>query len=379
MTSIRLPIPYTVYLSTQKNGKRVTSSVQGCEIGDFEIPDYRPDDVTIVASWDQAWGKENHIGIPALFESEPDEWKKAFQARPAMNRLILIGDTFYSPLKLVPRQAAATYLATDANLQSLLILSDQYSTLACSGEVSTFFGSSSPYRKNLVSSGYLKNVGIVVKPAYRGKTREGDSLEQVTAAMHGACQSMAVIDGMIWIPISEPCLRLSTSGDDAVLSVSHGPAVDSDGAMRFSLTDFAIAKEILDTHFSADKVAINVADIRIDIPSALRTSMEYDEVCRGLRRFHALTNLNLKVFSLECGTLWFDIKELIGTSIVDQEKVLDESVVEQAVAKVEQMVALLPHETVVDHFSVDRAVAIGRMLVDRWQFRPVDAVPSKGI
>ncbi len=382
MVSIRLPIPYTVFLSVERNGKVNKSQTQGVDIGDFEIPEYEPDDVKVIASWEQAWGSENAIGREPLFEAAPEEWKKTFQSRPALNRLIMIDGEFYSPLKLAPRDGVSTYLVTDANFQSAIILSSKiYETLACTGAVSTYFDQSSPYQRNLKSSNYLANEGKVINPSHKGKRRDGDTLEHVREAMKAILSNMAVIDGMIWTQIAEPVLRLSISGEEAALSVSHEPVGHIDTAMFFSIADFDIAVETLAANFTHDKIRINIADIQIDHPEVLRPSMEYDEAVRGVRRFFALTRASVAQYTKEAGKLWFGLKEILGDGIVSEDLTLSEGDMDKAVAMVEKMAALLPSEGIKDVHDRERAraVALAKLTVDRWRMRPVDAAPTKGM
>jgi hypothetical protein len=381
MVSIRLPIPYTVHMHTERNGKPNRTTASGVEIGTFTIPEYELDEIKVVATWEQKWGQENRIGHPPLFDSEPDEWKKAFQASPAMNRLIMIGDQFYSPLKQSLRNEVGTYLTTDGNFLSAMIASTQtYETVICQGAVSTYFGKSSAYQTNLQKSGYSHNDPQPVKPSTKGKQRDGDTLEHVREAMQQVLASFALIDGMLWVPISEPSLRLASNTTEATLAVSHGPSDASyDHAMFFSLSDFDIAVDILSSHFDHDKIRIDVADIRIVHAENLQPSMEYDEAVRGVRRFFSLTRSSVPTYSKQAGSLWFGLKELLGDGIASEQLSLSEDKMESAVDMVEKMAGLLPAEKVSDERDRDRAVALAKIAVDRWRLRPVEAAPTKGM
>jgi hypothetical protein len=381
MVSIRLPIPYTVHMHTERNGKPNRTTASGVEIGMFTIPEYNLDEVKVVATWDQKWGQENRIGHAPLFDSQPDEWKKAFQASQAMNRLIMIGDQFYSPLKQSLRKEVGTYLTTDGNFLSAMIAStDIYETVTCQGAVSTYFGKSSPYQMNLQKSGYSHNDPKPVKPSSKGKIRDGDTLEHVREAMQQVLGSFALIDGMVWVPINEPTLRLGSNSTEASLTVSHSPSEASyDHAMFFSLSDFDIAVDILSSHFEHDKVRINVANIRIAHAENLQPSMEYDEAVRGVRHFFALTRSSVPTYTKQAGSLWFQLKELLGDSISSGQQSLSETTMETAVDMVEKMAALLPAEKVKDERDRDRAVSLAKIAVDRWRLRPVEAAPTKGM
>jgi hypothetical protein len=149
--------------------------------------------------------------------------------------------------------------------------------------------------------------------------------------------------------------------------------------MFFSLSDFDIAVDILSSHFEHDKVRINVANIRIAHAENLQPSMEYDEAVRGVRHFFALTRSSVPTYTKQAGSLWFQLKELLGDSISSGQLSLSETTMETAVDMVEKMAALLPAEKVKDERDRDRAVSLAKIAVDRWRLRPVEAAPTKGM
>lgn len=374
MATIRLPIPYTVHVKTSRNGKDKHDTVAACEIGEFSIPEHDVEDLMIVGSWHQVWGVENYIGRDKLFDAEPGEWKKQFQAEPALTRLVLIDGKFYSPLKAAPRDGAASFLLTDANLNSMLVMSDVYQGLSCSGYALSYFERGNPFRKNLVASDYLQNPGKPVSPSHKGKTRTHDTLGQVREHMTNLFGSLSVVDGMIWGEIDEPVLCLHQTREGVKLSIGmHGSWSGSDSVMYFSLNDYSIAKCIIDEHFSNGKVEIEVEYLKIDLPEALRPSMEYDEVVRAVRRFRDLTKSSLSTYTKDTGRLWFEMNELL------QAAELPEKIVEDVVSKVDIMAARLPDEKVKDHDEASRAVRLAKLTVDRWNLRPVDAKPAMGM
>lgn len=373
MTLVKLPIPYTIKVENQRLKTVKQESLGACDVREFEVPEYGVDDVIVVASWHQRWGRENYIGQQPLFSAEAGEWKKQFQAEPALSRVVMIDGKFYSPLKLAPRDGTATYLMTAENFESAMRLTDVYEMLSTTGEALTYFDKKSPFRQNLEKSGYLKDEGRPVLPSHKGKTRVSDNLEIVGEMVASYLSELAVVDGVVFGQIAEPVLVLRHNDADATLSVGSADRFASaESEMYFNINDYDIACDFLGEHF-AGKFSLNVAAVQIDLPEAFGPSKEYDQVISAIPSFLNATRSDLPTYTEETGMAWYEIQALHA------EKPLSEERIEAIVDHIEIMVTRLPQETVKYEDLTPKRVRLGAMIADRWRMRPVGAKPNAGV
>lgn len=364
---ITLPIGYQIQARSARSKTASAITVYASRDVEFEIADYQPQEVHVVAEWHQRFGR--HEIPPAAEHVVGGKWSDHFSSDGSLVRLIMVNNRYYAPIHLVEKSPGPAMspkaVLSDAMISA--IMTKGFSYLVDDEPVDMF----SPFRKMLEQANYSPYRAIHEVPDLTGKIIEVSTLESVRAKMNAICEDLILVDGAVFREVSEPVLivRVCREDDEERVWLMVGSRKDyawPSREMYFPLSQYDVALRHVGEYWPEDRTTISVQNMSVFDPDGLTGDLERVEADRSVRHFVQKTGNILPLIEQNKAILWYQMRDGLRSS--------SQPLVEEEVDQYCQMVQdFVDQVKDVEDLSADDRMVLrfGSILAERWNLRPL--------
>ncbi len=362
-----LPVGYSGKIYRQNARMPDLRPFNGCHLLEVDIEECSSQDVHLLAEWHQNW---NHARAPVEVVSykAAKTWIDDFKKSPSLARLIMVNGKFYSPLR-------QKELPSSREFTLPITASDLYQQMLGRGARQSMLGNNLDHmfddygRAVSASKGWNGFQAQAIQPP-DGYALQSDDLDYQIRRCRGLIAPFLLVDGMLWIEISEPCLVVRNEPTGARLCLGRKAEYRTpDYEMIFSFCEFESAQEFVAANWKPKAVTTTVSDLRVFKPEAFTASTDLEEVKRGVKQFTEDAGKLLPLVSRSTADVWYDLRDAQKAS---RGKLSPHGATSMC-TYIQRFVDCVLADAVKLEANERRALELGKRIVDRWEMRPVQA------
>ena len=365
-----LPVGYSGKIYRENARVQDLRPFNGCHLLEVDIAECSSQDVHLLAEWHQNWNYARAEVEVAPYKASKT-WVDDFKQSPSLARLIMVDSKFYSPLrqKELPSSREFTLpIAAEDLHQQMLGRGSRQSILG--NNLDHMFDD---YGRSVTASkgwnGYRSEA--IVPP--NGFALNSDDLDMRIKHCRNLIEPFLIVDGMLWIEITEPCLVVRNEPTGARLCLGRKAEYRTpEYEMIFSFTEYESAQEFMAANWKPKATTATVTDLRVFKPEAFTTSTDLDEVKRGVKQFFEDAGKLLPFVSRRTADVWYDLRDALKAS---RGKMSPHGATSMC-AYIQRFVDCVGQDAIKMEAKEHRTLELGKRIVDRWEMRPVQASRS---
>lgn len=358
---VNLPVPYEFKVRLLKSRAGRSEDDMACSVEEFEIPSFSSADVHLVAEWRQSWRRDGRVRKDGDILPSSGDWAADFRTNASLARLALIDGKFYSPLRYTAALTARPLLIED--LADVFAKDPKTHTVMGDCLHPLFYGK---YRRALKDIGF-KSLAAPITPDLRFREIIENHHEDARIAMLRWLQSVAVVDGVVFTQIAEPCIAVDVRADKKTIYIDEGRDSASEATTFFSLSDYEAAVDFYDNVTPGkSEVLRRVADVRVYVPHVLTNKIEETELLRSVRQLIEDVRHHLGDLPGDIAPYWYRLRDLNKEANATASETKLDRLKEAAL---DLSAAINNHAATSD--DVKALSDIGIRLSERWELRPL--------
>jgi hypothetical protein len=362
---ITLPVGYAGKIYRQNARTADLRPFNGCHLLEVNIEECSSQDVHLIAEWHQNWNFARAAVEVAPYKAAKT-WIDDFKQSASLARLIMVDGKFYSPLRQKGTPSSRDFTHP-------IVVKDLYHHMLGRGSRQTILGNNLEHlfedygRAVSAAKGWNGYAAQAVLPP-DGFALQSDDLDSQIKRARSLVAPFLLVDDMLWIEISEPCLVVRNEPTGSRLCLGRKAEYrTADYEMIFSFCEYESAQEFMAANWKPRAITMTLSDLRVFKPEALTPSTDLDEVKRGVKQFAEDAGKLLPLVSRPTADIWYDLRDAMKSA---RGKMSAHSATSMCMF-IQRFIDCVNMDAIKMEAAERRTLELGKRIVDRWEMRPI--------